>query len=93
MATSSVQSISTPESGDEFLELEAKIHQVAAALTEARRERDQAQAALAPLQAAHEKLQLAHAQTERELKTLRQERNEIRQRILRLNRQLEEAGA
>ncbi len=78
---------------DELLELEAKITQVAEALRSARAERDQAVAALTPLQAAHEKLQRSHAQQEQELVGLRKERNEIRQRVARLAKQLEGAGA
>lgn len=89
--------------GGEFAELEAKIERVAAALLQARRERDQAlesatggqaaQEKLATahqkLQAAYEKLQASHVQAEAELVTLRKERHEVRQRVTRLLQQLE----
>ena len=66
---------------------------MAAALQEARAERDQAAATLRPLQAAHAKLQAAHTQAEQELIALRKERQEIRQRVARLVKQLEGAEA
>lgn len=78
---------------EELLELETKIAQVADALRAARAERDHALAALAPLQAAHEKLQRNHALAEQELVALRKERHEVRQRVARLAKQLEGAGA
>lgn len=81
------------EAWSDFLELEAKIGRVAEALREARAERDQAVAALRPLQTAHEKLQHAHSEAEHELVGLRKERNEIRQRVARLVKHLEGAGA
>ncbi|HVA64015.1 MAG TPA: hypothetical protein VNF74_09850 [Terriglobales bacterium] len=93
MATDTLPTTFASEGIEEFLELEAKIHRVAEALKEARAERDQATATLRPLQAAHEKLQQAHAQAEHELVALRKERNEIRQRVARLVKQLEGAEA
>lgn len=91
------------QGGGEFAELEAKIERVAAALLQARREREQATAALGTaqsaqekissaherLQAAHDKLLASHAQAETELVALRKERHEVRQRVSRLLQQLE----
>lgn len=93
--------------GGEFAELEAKIERVAAALLQARRERDQAvetinggqaaQEKLAgahqKLQAAYEKLQASHTQAEAELVMLRKERHEVRQRVTRLLQQLESVAS
>ncbi|MGH9488312.1 MAG: hypothetical protein ACRD04_12080 [Terriglobales bacterium] len=94
MATTTVQQPGLSSEGwEDFLELEAKIHHVAETLQQVRAERDQALAALAPLQTAHEKLQRAHAESERELVVLRKERNEVRQRIARLTRHLEAAAS
>ncbi|MGH9483223.1 MAG: hypothetical protein ACRD1L_14140 [Terriglobales bacterium] len=93
MATDLLQPVPASEGFEELLELESKIHRVAEALKETRAERDQARGALHPLQAAHHKLQQALAQSDRELVALRKERIEIRQRVARLMKQLEEAGA
>ncbi|HEY7856449.1 MAG TPA: hypothetical protein VIC32_08390 [Terriglobales bacterium] len=81
------------DGADEFLELEAKISQVAAALAQARSERDRAVAALGPLQSTLEKLQRAQQQTERELVGLRKQRNEVKQRVGRLLRTVQKLDA
>ncbi|HXR98742.1 MAG TPA: hypothetical protein VN709_12955 [Terriglobales bacterium] len=81
------------DGADEFLELEAKISQVVAALAQARAERDQAVAALGPMQSALEKLKQAQQHTERELVTLRKQRNEVKQRVSRLLRTVQKLDA
>jgi len=79
-----------------FTELEARVRRVAEALQQTRAERDQARAQgdgasteLTTLRAAHEKLQQAHSLAERELVSLRKERNDVRQRVGKLVAQLE----
>lgn len=93
MATSVSADVPTevPLAADEaaFSELESRIVAVAEALRATRAERDQAGAELTSLRAAHEKLQQAHTTAERELVSLRKERNEIRQRVGKLVAQLE----
>jgi chromosome segregation ATPase len=81
------------DGADEFLELEAKISQVAAALAQTRGERDRAVAALGQLQSAMENLQRAQQQSERELVSLRKQRNEVKQRVGRLLRTVQKLDA
>ncbi|HWG37933.1 MAG TPA: hypothetical protein VN690_09480 [Terriglobales bacterium] len=97
MATETLPSVLAGEGWDDFLELETKIQHVADALQLARAERDQVRqeglAALRAAQANESKLQRALAEAEHELVALRKERIEVRQRLMRLGKQLEAAGA
>lgn len=72
-----------------FAALEARVLAVAEALRQTRAERDQAHAQREQAQAELAQLHHAHAQAERELVSLRKERNEVRQRVSKLVAQLE----
>lgn len=77
----------------DFLELEAKIERVGEILKTVREQAARAESARLLIEQAHLKLQQSYAVLEKESAAMRKERDEIRQRVSRLLKQLETAGA